>query len=79
MIEYFDEHKFDYIPSCTNFVTLKFVDEDKSNNFANNLLIDGVIVRNLKGFGLENCVRVSVGTPEENECFCNVLTNLKQE
>ena len=64
------------IPSVTNFITIIFDTNKKSHEFTDSMLSNGIIVRNLKGFGLENCVRVSIGTPEENEFFCNVLTKL---
>ena len=37
------------------------------------LLREGVIVRPLAGFGATDAIRVSVGTPEENELFAAAL------
>ena len=37
------------------------------------LLREGVIVRPLHGFGATNAIRVTVGTPEENELFVAAL------
>ena len=37
------------------------------------LLHEGVIVRPLAGFGAPTAIRVSVGTPEENEFFAAAL------
>ena len=37
------------------------------------LLHEGVIVRPLRGFGAPTAIRVSVGTPEENEFFAAAL------
>jgi len=37
------------------------------------LLRRGVIVRPLMGFGLENHIRITVGTPEENETLVKAL------
>ena len=37
------------------------------------LLREGVIVRPLHGFGATNAIRVTVGTPEENELFVDAL------
>ena len=37
------------------------------------LLHEGVIVRPLAGFGAPNAIRISVGTPEENEIFAAAL------
>jgi histidinol-phosphate aminotransferase len=43
------------------------------------LLQRGVIVRPLVATGLPACLRVSVGTPEENECFIRALQEVRQE
>jgi histidinol-phosphate aminotransferase len=40
------------------------------------LLREGVIVRPLAGFGAPNAIRVSVGTPEENELFGEALARV---
>ena len=77
MIDFFDKHKFDYIPSCTNFVTLKFKDEDKGNSFVNNLLIEGIIVRNLKSFGLPKYVRVTIGTSKEIDALFEKINKME--
>ncbi len=42
------------------------------------LLREGVIVRPLAGFGLEDCVRISIGLPEENERCVKALRRLKE-
>jgi histidinol-phosphate/aromatic aminotransferase/cobyric acid decarboxylase-like protein len=33
----------------------------------------GVIVRPLKGFGIPNAIRITVGKPQENELFAEVF------
>jgi histidinol-phosphate aminotransferase len=38
----------------------------------------GVIVRSLDGFGLPDCVRVSVGSPEANERCVKALRHLRE-
>ena len=68
---------YNTIPSVTNFVTIIFDTNKESHRFTDFMLLNGIIVRNLKGFGLENCVRVSIGTPDDNDFFCNVLAKLK--
>ena len=50
----------------------------ESNEFTSFMLSNGVIVRNLKGFGIEHCVRVSVGTDKDNNSFCEVLNRLNK-
>jgi histidinol-phosphate aminotransferase len=41
------------------------------------LLERGVIVRPMRGFGLDEHVRVSIGLPEENERFIKALTEIR--
>jgi histidinol-phosphate aminotransferase len=44
--------------------------------FFDALLREGVIVRPLSGFGAPEAVRVTVGTPEENELFGSALARV---
>lgn len=69
----FDKLGLQYIKSFTNFVTLVFESEERVNTLYDKLLREGVIVRPLKSFGLPNCLRVSIGLPEENEFFAKKL------
>ena len=39
---------------------------------------EGVIVRPLAGFGMPDCVRVSIGLPEENERLVKTLARLRR-
>jgi len=43
------------------------------------LLATGVIVRPLDGFGLSDCIRISIGTPEENERLLKAMQRIAQE
>tara|TARA_B100000029_G_scaffold266413_1_gene262374 strand:+ start:421 stop:1527 length:1107 start_codon:yes stop_codon:yes gene_type:complete len=65
-----------FIESSTNFITLIFDNVKQSSNFTENMLKNGVIVRHLSSFGLPECVRVSIGTPEENKFYIQVLNNI---
>lgn len=56
------------IDSYTNFVTLCLNDDQNSTEIADALLRQGMIVRNLKGYGL-NAIRVTIGTPAQNDRF----------
>jgi histidinol-phosphate aminotransferase len=69
MYDFFNSNGVNIIKSATNFITLFFADKNSNDNFCNSLLEHGVIVRNLKAFGLPNCTRVTIGTEEENEIF----------
>ena len=64
---------FEVIPSAANFVMLVFPSPDAAQNLFHRLLERGVIIRPLSGMGLPQCLRVSVGTREENEIFLETL------
>jgi histidinol-phosphate aminotransferase len=42
------------------------------------LLRQGVIVRPLQGFGMADCIRISIGTPEENERLVKALQHISE-
>jgi len=59
------------IPTSANFVYFE-VDED-ADGFADRVQSHGVIVRSLVPWGIPNGIRVTVGTPEQNEIFLTAL------
>jgi len=65
---------FDVIRSAGNFVMVVMGDEQQANGLFQNLLERGVIIRPLAATGLPNCLRISVGTPEENEFLIHTLS-----
>jgi histidinol-phosphate aminotransferase len=67
----FEDMGLAYIPSYGNFVTVDCGREAASIN--ENLLRQGVIVRPIKGYGLPNHLRISIGTPEQNERLVQAL------
>lgn len=56
-------------PSEANFILFKVAEPDRVYG---NLLKRGVLVRNMKGV-VDGCLRVTVGTPEENGVFLKAL------
>ncbi|MDH3640117.1 MAG: aminotransferase class I/II-fold pyridoxal phosphate-dependent enzyme, partial [Gammaproteobacteria bacterium] len=61
-------------PSDTNFLLFRCLEVDADQVFAG--LVDrGVLVKNLNrsAASLSGCLRVTVGTPEENDIFLNAL------
>ena len=62
------KHHLEVIESFTNFVTLVFDEKRSASSLAQSLLEQGMIVRDLKGYGL-NAIRVTIGTPEQNSRF----------
>jgi histidinol-phosphate aminotransferase len=59
-------------PSDANFILFKVPNADKAYN---SLLKRGILIRNLTGV-IENCLRVTVGTPGENTVFLRTLKQL---
>jgi histidinol-phosphate aminotransferase len=57
-------------PSEANFLLLRVPD---SNRSFEGLLRQGVLVRNLDGPSMKNCLRITVGTPDENRILLNAL------
>ncbi len=61
-------------PSQANFLLLRFADGERVYR---ELLSEGVFVRSfLHSPGLEGCLRVTVGTREENQVFLDVLAEI---
>ena len=65
------------VPTSANFIYFT-VDED-ANAFAARMQTEGVIVRSLVPWGIPNAVRVSIGTPEQNDTFFRVLKKLARQ
>ncbi len=55
------------IPSEANFVMLPLDSAETAAALTERLVRRGVIVRHLLHFGLPHCVRITIGTEEENE------------
>src|SRR5260221_11831534 len=61
------------VPSEANFVMAVRENEDEINMIFQELLKLGVIVSPLKAFGLPQCLRITIGTDEENDIFVDAL------
>ncbi len=62
-------------PSEANFILFRVKEPDR---IYERLLKKGVLVRNIKGV-VDGCLRVTVGTPEENRIFVKVLKEVIQK
>jgi histidinol-phosphate aminotransferase len=60
------------LPSHANFILFRTL-EDEGDRIFRALLERRVLIRNLAGAGLRDCLRVTVGTPEENGAFIAAL------
>lgn len=57
-----------YIESYTNFITFELGNSESSTQIAQNLMKKGIIIRDLSSYG-KNAIRVTIGTPEQNDKF----------
>ena len=71
--------KVPFIKSCANFITIIFDSQDVASKFLKLMLKSGIILRGLSNFGLPNCVRVTIGTIEENKIFIKKLKEVYRE
>jgi len=72
----FKKLNLNFIPTETNFITVVFDSEAVVNNIYDGLLRRGIIVRPLKAFGLPNCIRITIGTDEQNQLLVKNLTEV---
>jgi len=70
ILEGFKGFGFSHIPSCGNFLTFKVGDAGMLNQ---KLLKQGVIVRPLGGYGMDEWLRVTIGTEAENQRFLDAI------
>lgn len=70
----FEELEVTYVSSFANFVMIDMQTSENAQNLFEELLKKGVFVRVLAAFGLPHCIRITVGTPEEN-LFCIEMMN----
>lgn len=73
LTEHLKQLDLQVIPSDANFVMVVRESEEDVNHIYQELLKVGVIIRPLKAFGLPHCVRISVGTEEENTILLDAL------
>jgi len=72
----FQKLGLEYIPSCANFVAFavpRHGEAPRAGTVYEKLLRRGVIVRPVAGYGMPDHLRVTVGTPTENEKFLEAL------
>jgi histidinol-phosphate aminotransferase len=63
-----------FIPSVCNFLTIDF--KHNALEYCDKFLKHGVIIRPLSAYGLNNFVRVTIGTKEQNDKFIAILREL---
>ncbi|GAA0651523.1 histidinol-phosphate transaminase [Brevundimonas lenta] len=66
---------FEVFPSAGNFVLVRFPDEKRNAAAANEYLhTRGIIVRPVGGYGLHDCLRITVGTEDQNRAVLDALS-----
>ncbi len=63
-------------PSIANFVLIDFGDTQSCQEANQQLLENGIIVREMQAYNLPSCLRISIGTDTENEKVLKILKNL---
>jgi histidinol-phosphate aminotransferase len=71
----FGELGLTVVPSEANFVMLVLPGPEQADQLTRELLMQGIIVRPLRSFGLPNCVRISTGTDENNQRAVEAMTS----
>ena len=71
--------EFSVIPSEANFVLVPLEHEQAVDTIYQSLLRLGIIVRPLRAFGLPHCVRITIGTEEQNRLLIDALTALRKK
>lgn len=65
---------FEVLPSAGNFVLVKFADADQAAAANAHLNTRGVIVRPVGGYGLPQCLRITVGAEDQNRAVIDALS-----
>lgn len=74
----FNNLGIEYIPSYTNFITIKTKSAEESQKINNFLLDQGIIIRPVNNYGLHEFLRISIGTPEENNMLIETLKTYRR-
>lgn len=79
LYDFFDEFDVTYVPSIANSVMMILEDENEAKSFTESMMKQGVILRRANGFGLPNCIRITIGTGQEmnhfKESYLNVFAS----
>lgn len=67
--------KIKLYPSVANFILIDFGKEDSCQNANKKFLEQGFILRGMSGYGLPNCLRLSIGKDSENIQVLEILKN----
>jgi histidinol-phosphate aminotransferase len=71
LMDRFTELGIRAVPTSANFIY--FETEENADVVSSRMQAEGVIVRSLVPWGIDNGIRVTIGTPEQNERFLQAL------
>ena len=71
LYNFFQNNNFEYIDSLANFIC--FNCKEKSREVFERLLPKGVIARSMEVYKMQDHLRLTIGTPNENDIFMNKL------
>jgi histidinol-phosphate aminotransferase len=77
LMPYFADLGLRAVPTSANFIYFEI--DDDANAFAKRMQAEGVIVRSLVPWGIKNGIRVTMGTPEQNEMFVRALKKVVRQ
>ncbi|MBX7158486.1 MAG: histidinol-phosphate transaminase [Verrucomicrobiae bacterium] len=69
----FQQLKLSFVPACANFILVKV---GQGKECFKKLLAQGVIVRAMDAYQLPDYIRVSIGTPDQNQRFVSALKKI---
>jgi histidinol-phosphate aminotransferase len=64
--------------STANFVLARFTGESEADEVDAHLKASGIIVRAPKSYGLPECLRITVGRPQDNDAVLGALTEFRR-
>jgi len=70
------EFEYRIVPTSANFLYCE-VNQDAAS-FANKLRAEGISVRPLAAWGAPACIRISVGTPEQNQSLLKAIRKIRE-
>ena len=68
---------FTVVSTDANFVLVPLEAEREVNQMYDELLRRGIIIRPLRAFGLPHCVRITIGTEEQNVALVHALQSIR--
>jgi histidinol-phosphate aminotransferase len=72
-----DNKNFKAYDSVANFILIDFFKNEICDKYNQELLNNAIIARKVCAYGLESCLRITIGKDRDNESVIDVLNNVK--